>query len=457
MVYVKYFLVRLLRVILIFFGLLLIISLFLITYVDRTPPEETTYYKTSIDSIKSFEYQEDTVPDSIRVGWSRISITPERVLPLAGYGARPDKRYKSIHDSIFVRTLVFEDGENLSAIVNLDLLIVPPEVIKALKRYKLPDGFSQKNLFFTATHSHSSIGAWQPGFVGDLFAGEYDTAVVNNLAQKIAESLFKAQKNIEKARFGFIKVDNADLVRNRLVGEKGIVDPWLRIIKIEKQSGDIGYFVTYSAHATCLSHHYNDLSADYPGELTRILSSDPTIDFAAYAAGAVASMSSQAPGLKGFEKVNFVAENLANQVNLIGNLIETSSVNDIEVNHFKVDLGAPQFKISESLKLRSWVFRKVFGDYELKVSSLKLGDILFVGMPCDFSGELSVPLDSIAEKHHLNLMITSFNGGYAGYVTKDEWYDLPKYETRTMNWYGPGNGDYFSEITKILIEKHANH
>ena len=51
----------------------------------------------------------------------------------------------------------------------------------------------------------------------------------------------------------------------------------------------------------------------------------------------------------------------------------------------------------------------------------------------------------------MDLVITSFNGGYAGYVTKDEWYDLNKYETRTMNWYGHEIGKYMSEsITKII-------
>ena len=49
-------------------------------------------------------------------------------------------------------------------------------------------------------------------------------------------------------------------------------------------------------------------------------------------------------------------------------------------------------------------------------------------------------------------MITSFNGGYMGYVTKDEWYDEDLYETRTMNWYGPYNGAYFEELIEGIIE-----
>ena len=50
----------------------------------------------------------------------------------------------------------------------------------------------------------------------------------------------------------------------------------------------------------------------------------------------------------------------------------------------------------------------------------------------------------------LNLIITTFNGGYMGYITPDEYYDKHFHEVREMNWYGPGNGKYFDElITKI--------
>ena len=52
-------------------------------------------------------------------------------------------------------------------------------------------------------------------------------------------------------------------------------------------------------------------------------------------------------------------------------------------------------------------------------------------------------------------MINSFNGGYIGYVTDDKWYDMEginTYETYTMNWYGPFNGKYFSDLIKKIIQ-----
>lgn len=79
-----------------------------------------------------------------------------------------------------------------------------------------------------------------------------------------------------------------------------------------------------------------------------------------------------------------------------------------------------------------------------------------VGTPCDFSGEFNPSLDSLAAKHGLQMMVTSFNGGYIGYVTPDKYYDEDHYETQLMNWYGPGNGAYMNQCIEHLILKTAD-
>ena len=76
-----------------------------------------------------------------------------------------------------------------------------------------------------------------------------------------------------------------------------------------------------------------------------------------------------------------------------------------------------------------------------------------MGTPCDFSGELMKDFQGICKEKKINLAITSFNGGYMGYVTPDKYYQLKEYETKDMNLYGPNNGAYFSEIISTIIEK----
>jgi hypothetical protein len=74
-------------------------------------------------------------------------------------------------------------------------------------------------------------------------------------------------------------------------------------------------------------------------------------------------------------------------------------------------------------------------------------------MPCDFSGELTYEIEPLVNSKQKQLFITSFNGAYAGYITRDTWYELDEYETRTMAWLGRGNGSYFSEIVRKGFER----
>ncbi|HCX76055.1 MAG TPA: alkaline ceramidase, partial [Algoriphagus sp.] len=64
--------------------------------------------------------------------------------------------------------------------------------------------------------------------------------------------------------------------------------------------------------------------------------------------------------------------------------------------------------------------------------------------------------DQLAQEKGLNLIITTFNGGYIGYITPDELYDEHFHEVREMNWYGPGNGQYFDELITRIIQKAGN-
>ena len=119
-------------------------------------------------------------------------------------------------------------------------------------------------------------------------------------------------------------------------------------------------------------------------------------------------------------------------------------------------LSDPQVKVLKNWRVRPWLFSLAFGDYPEYLTVLRLGNIVMLGTPCDFSGEFNRSLDSIATRNGLQAMVTSFNGGYIGYVTPDKYYDRDHYETQLMNWYGPGNGEYMEQCLEQLILKVAD-
>ena len=207
------------------------------------------------------------------------------------------------------------------------------------------------------------------------------------------------------------------------------------------------------------SHQY--LSRDWPGRVVDGLERE-TGGFALFMAGAVGSMGPKGPPTgKDFPLVNqYAADMLKRLKPEIGQLkTQPTKAGGTPLGLLTLPLSlrnpAPRV-LSErfaELRIRPWLFHSVYGDYPSDLKALRIGPVLLIGTPCDFSGELVAPLTQLAKQQGLDLIITSFNGGYIGYVTPDKYYEKDTYETRVMNWFGPQNGAYFSEMMRGLIEK----
>ena len=421
--------------------------------VDKTPLSESQYYQLAQQKLDSLN-SSYTLQDSkyFKAGWAKTNITPQYPLPLAGYGARKGVFVSTVHDSVWARGFVFDNGFNKSAIITLDLLIIPPAVTKAL-RILLPEiGYSQDQIFLSATHTHCSVGGWADSWIGTQFAGEYQNEIVNDLAIAIITTIKKAETNLVSAKVGYARYDASPFTRNRLVGEKGSRDTWLRVVKIQQESGAVALITTFSAHATVLSHRQMNYSRDYPGALVDSLENITNVDFAAFCAGAVGSHSPVTKGGKSYNKIALLASNLKS---LIGANVSSIPINKVQQSgtiRFDVPLRKPHIRVAANWRVRPWIFEKLTEVSPAYISLLRIGNIAFIGTPCDFSGELTAAIDEKANALDLNVLVTSFNGGYIGYITKDEWYNLKEYETFVMNWFGPYNGAYFVNLIQRLLE-----
>ena len=112
-------------------------------------------------------------------------------------------------------------------------------------------------------------------------------------------------------------------------------------------------------------------------------------------------------------------------------------------------------RLSRDISVRSWVFNRAFGPLEAHLTYAAIGNIILVSTPCDYSGEIWVN-DHIQVPRKFHTIITSFNGDYVGYITEDAHYDSRSHaEVRTMNWVGPGFGEYTSEVISASLRKIA--
>lgn len=432
---------------LIAFFLILVLSM--VTFIDRTPYQEMPYYKVWKQNLSDLKLKQTPSNDSLKVGWAKVNITPKDPIPLAGYGKRRGASYTAVHDSVFVRTILLEKAGVKTALVSLDLLIVPPTVGDLVKQKLSNTDLTFDHVYFGATHSHNSLGAWYNTLVGRLFAGKYDASIEEMISDGIIKSIINAQKGLETTTISFEKDLDPHDVQNRII-KGGKIEPYIRSIRFKTPNKE-AILTTYAAHSTVLNASTVALSRDYPGVLVDSLERSH-FDFAMYMAGAVGSMAPFQNGKTDFDEVNNQALGVLDEI-YSENEFESNSDNpDVLSFQVALPLRKPSPRLTKNLALRPWVFKWLFGDSPNYLKVLKIGNDLMVGMPCDFSGELMEDLDEYAKSKGLNLIITSFNGTYAGYITADEHFDTETYETFTMSWFGPYNGNYFSEATKNIID-----
>jgi hypothetical protein len=430
--------------------LILVILFSLFTGIDRTPFQEMEYYKTWKNTISQKEYTSNgAAGDSLKVGWSKVNITPNYPTPMAGYGKRKGQHFSSVHDSVFVRTICIETSGQKQFLITLDMLIVPPSVTEVIKQ---GTDVPFENIYLSATHSHNSIGAWYNTLVGKLFAGEYDPKIEKMVGDRVVESMKNAEENMFIAKVSYEEnIDSTDIY-NRLVKEKGTIDPEIRSIKFVGVQDSI-ILTTYAAHSTVIDASTMELSRDYPGVLVDQLEKEGYA-FACFMAGAVGSMGPLENGETDFEQVENQGVSVKDEVISHPEKKESFESNSTLKNFYApLPLRKPSPKVSPTIAMRPWVFNWLFGDYPPFIKATRIDNILLVGMPCDFSGELMKELDEYATRNGLQLIITSFNGSYAGYITADQYFDMDNYETVTMNWYGPENGAYFSEAVRDIVDE----
>jgi neutral ceramidase len=446
-----------LRIIATLIILILIVAAFCLRPLDSSPYTENDFYKTMMQRLDSIPTLPQDSIHPLSIGWSKVNLTPHFAVPTAGYGNRKGQLIGVVHDSLWVRAFVLKKGVVKTAIVSCDLLIIPPEVTLKVEKDLLAIGWSWQQVFMGATHTHNSMGAWGKRYIGELFAGKYSQELVDFIAQKIVQSIQQAQQNVEPATYAFDKIDANEFVFNRLVKEQGTEDPFIRMLTFTKQNGKRASLVTFAAHSTTLSDSVMQISRDYNGILVDKLERENGLEQAVFMAGCVGSMGPEEPiQLNDWQQASYMADGLEDKID--GALIQPNylKINTLRMETIPLSIREPQWRIAENWCMRHWIWTQLYGDYEADVKALRIGNTLMVGLPCDFSGELMKPLEMYALSKNLNLIITSFNGGYVGYITDDKHYNLNKYETRVMNWFGPGNGAYFSEIVRKLIDKNQN-
>lgn len=431
--------------------------------VDYRPYFRTQYYQQTKQHFERVAQTNAPVYGALRAGFGKARLTPKlssaganpklgefQSLPLAGYGNRRGRPATGTHDDLWTKAVAIEVNRQTVVLVGSDLLIVPKEISDAVaRRIEAALGLQRDRIYFSATHTHCSLGGWGRGVVAEGFAGGFDPGVAVWVSECMSQAISQAVADLKPASFGHGRFLAPEFVRNRVVGDLGTVDPEFSFAVFRQETGATAVIGAFSAHATVLSGNMMEFSGDYPGYWQRSVE-EATGGMAVFFAGCVGSHS-PVPGQGGIAGAERMGRALGSK--LVGLVPGVMLTNQTALSAVGIEVKLPPLnvRVGDGVRLRPWVSRRLLPVSDSTfLQALRISDTLWLSTPCDFSGELALDIKNSFRLRSFDTFITSFNGDYIGYVIPSRYYHMDGYEPRTMSFYGPNVPDYLCEFMRAL-------
>ena len=148
------------------------------------------------------------VAGGLRVGTAAVDITPDRPLPLEGYGARTAPATGTL-DRLEAGAIVFGDGAARAALVCADLCgLEAPSVARVRAAIEAACGLPGDAVVVTYSHTHAAPAVTP--FAGAAVDADY----LRRLEARLAEVVVAATRNLRPATLG-VGTGAADFNVNR--------------------------------------------------------------------------------------------------------------------------------------------------------------------------------------------------------------------------------------------------
>jgi hypothetical protein len=214
----------------------------------------------------------------LQAGAAKVDITPapDAALPMSGYADRKHG-FEGIHDHIYARAIVLNDGVNTAALVTWELIGVPDAVYDEVsKRVSNEVAIHPPYLLLAAVHDHSAPAPF--GMYGNDSAKS--AAYTKDLEDKSIEVIRQAKAALQPARIGF-GTGKAYVNINRReystqtgwwlgYNPDGPSDKTVAVVRIDALSGQpIALLINYAVHAVVMGGENYQISGDLAGATSR--------------------------------------------------------------------------------------------------------------------------------------------------------------------------------------------
>ena len=197
---------------------------------------------------------------TLKAGSAAVDITPPVGIALTGYVLREGPSI-GVHDRLYARAVVFDDGHCRAALVVCDLLALDRGfVASARQAIEAATGIPGAHVMIACTHTHSG-----PATIFLYGCGDVDHAWLDVLRQHLVNVVQAACASMRKARVA-TTARHLDMVARNRRDPEGPMNPCLWVwCVVDTRGQPIATLLSYWCHPTVLGHTNRLISADYPG------------------------------------------------------------------------------------------------------------------------------------------------------------------------------------------------
>ncbi|MGE3316157.1 MAG: neutral/alkaline non-lysosomal ceramidase N-terminal domain-containing protein [Planctomycetaceae bacterium] len=201
-------------------------------------------------------------------GAAKRSIVPPFPTHMGGFNDRLQS-FEGVHDEIFVRAVVLDDGATRLIVIGSDLMAIDAELV-ALAREKISAAtqIPAGNILISCAHNHSAPSYYQKNKPGEADA---EPSLKQFLAKQFAEAAVEAYQQRVPARAGFHAGRLVGLTRNRQQKNNDMIDPQVGVVRVEEREGrkTIATLFNFTGHPVVIGSKNLLLSGEFPGAASR--------------------------------------------------------------------------------------------------------------------------------------------------------------------------------------------
>ena len=383
---------------------------------------------------------EEETTNIFKVGASSATINPEIGMFIAG--DKQNRTFTGIHDSIYAKAVVIQDGDEALALVTLDCIgLLYPEVqeIRSRAAEKLTNlNLPAERIIVSSNHIHSGpdvVGIWGPSQMESGVDSVYMEKLVSTAAQQVVEASSKMQPATANWALGTF---GEDWVRN--ISEPDEIDRSVTLLQfVDEQGASIATLTNFACHPTIVDAVRNEVSGDYVGSFYREMANRYSGEHL-FLQGAIGGWVQPEKGDQSFQYADQRGMELAEKVSALvtqSKALDSTSI-DFRNKVFELPVANMGFKQLAQIGV---IKREISETTNSEIAWFRIGPAQFITHP----GE-TPPAYSFQSKEWMNSepkFVLGLTLDAMGYILKPEYFtdpSIPHSEYLTRMSAGPEAG-----------------